>query len=708
MVFATNRNKKETRSVIARHSLRLLIGASSLALTVSLSAALPAYGQQNAPDIGGLDLQRVMLSTGGVGYFEYAAEIVGDADLSLEVRLDQVDDILKSIVVYDDSGRVGDISLPGREPLGEVFREMPFGPGALSSPVELLNALRGAEIETTGPRGLSGRIVSVNAETSVTENGVSQTVHRVSVMTGEGLRQLILEETNAIQFSDPALQDQINTALAALAANSQQDRRRLSINLPGEGPRTVHVAYVVEVPLWKSAYRLTLGEDGAPSDLQGWAVIENLSGEDWVDVDLSVASGNPVTFRQALYDAYFVDRPIIPVEVLGRLLPPVDQGGIALQPPSPAPMIEMLESEAEDRVRDGAFAPLAGAAASVAADLAPTPRRAELLAAESTQAATQVLFRFPEPVSVESGHSLLLPIISREQPTERPLLYQPQTNPIHPLATVRLDNEGDSGLPPGILTLYERDTASGLVSYLGDARLATLPQGDSRLVAYALDESVTVDREDRQSENVVQASIADGVLRQTVLQRQVTQYTIEGDANHDRTVILEHPRLGGYELAGVEGERVELTPTAYRISVEVPAGATVTEEVVLEREGFQRVEIATLGAEQIAFYASSTRLSDELRAVFADLAERVRAVEEQEAGVRRTSVQIDEIVRDQARLRDNLSVVPADSDLFQRYMANLSAQEDTLEGLTEVLAHQRDAAAEARRALADYVNSLST
>lgn len=691
----------------SRHTLRTFIGVSSLALLVGL----PAAAQQSATDAGDLDLRRVTLSTGGVGYFEYSAEVIGDADLTLDVRLDQVDDILKSIVVYDDSGRVGGISLPGREPLGEVFREMPFGPGALSSPADLLNALRGAEIETSGPRGLSGRIVSVNPETTVSDNGASQTVHRLSVMTGEGLRQLILEETNAIQFSDPELQDQINTALEALAANNQQDRRRLNISLPGEGPRSVHVAYVVEVPLWKSAYRLTLGDDGAPAELQGWAVIENLSGEDWVDVDLSVASGNPVTFRQALYDAYFVERPRIPVEVLGRILPAIDQGGIAMQPP--APMLSREEAEPRD-MDDGlasrgiASGALGGAMAPASELAAPPPRSADLFAAQSTQAATQVLFRFPEPVTVASGHSLLLPIISRTQPAERPLLYQPQTDQRHPLATVRLTNDGDTGLPPGILTLYERDPGSDLVSYLGDARLSTLPQGDERLVAYALDEAVTIDREDRQTELVTQAAIADGILRQTLLQRQMTIYTIEGDANDDRTVILEHPRLSGYELADIDPNRVEVTSTAYRISVDVPAGETVVQEIVLERDAFQRVEIATLGANDIRFYATSARLSDELQAIFADLADRMREVELQEATARRIVVQYEEILRDQGRLRENLAVVPADSDLFQRYMSNLEFQENELEGLSEALAHQRDAADAARRALADYITNLSS
>ena len=154
-------------------------------------------------DIGDLSLRRIMLSTGGVGYFEYEAQVTGDAELEVTVPLDQVDDVLKSIVVYDDTGGIGDISLPGREPLDEVFRELPFGPEALTSPVNLLNALRGSEVRIEGVRTVEGRIIAVVPEsTALPDGGGTTTRHRVSLLTDSGLRQLILEDTDALGFVD--------------------------------------------------------------------------------------------------------------------------------------------------------------------------------------------------------------------------------------------------------------------------------------------------------------------------------------------------------------------------------------------------------------------------------------------------------------------------------------------------------------------------
>src|SRR5579863_4915521 len=119
-----------------------------------------------------LTLKRVVLSTGGVGYFEYEATVEGDATLSLDVPLDQVDDVLKSLVVYDAAGTAGEITLPGREPLNQSFADLPFTRAALQSEVALLNALQGAEIRVTAPKAVSGRLVHVDQEAARGPGGV--------------------------------------------------------------------------------------------------------------------------------------------------------------------------------------------------------------------------------------------------------------------------------------------------------------------------------------------------------------------------------------------------------------------------------------------------------------------------------------------------------------------------------------------------------
>src|ERR1700693_690660 len=203
-----------------------------------------------------LVLKRVVLSTGGVGYFEYEAEVSGDATLALDVPLDQVDDVLKSLAVYDAAGSVAGITLPGREPLTQSFADLPFDRSALNSEVDLLNAMQGAEIRVTAPKDISGRLVHVDQETASGPNGTTQIRPQVSVMTDQGLRQFVLDDVDAITFADATLQKQVDTALQRIANYRTAGRRELTLHLHGSGTRTLRVGYVVAMPLWKASYRL--------------------------------------------------------------------------------------------------------------------------------------------------------------------------------------------------------------------------------------------------------------------------------------------------------------------------------------------------------------------------------------------------------------------------------------------------------------------
>src|SRR5215813_1932616 len=150
-----------------------------LAVVFAALGACPMLAQ--AQDLA---LKRVMLSSGGLGYFEYEAAVDGDATLKLTVGLDQVDDVLKSLVVYDDKGGIGGLSLPGKEPLSQVFKDMPFDQRALESPADLLGALKGAQISVGGSRTISGRIISVEEEPLTLPDGKTNSKRtRVTLMS---------------------------------------------------------------------------------------------------------------------------------------------------------------------------------------------------------------------------------------------------------------------------------------------------------------------------------------------------------------------------------------------------------------------------------------------------------------------------------------------------------------------------------------------
>lgn len=649
-----------------------------------------------------LELKRVLLSSGGVGYFEYEAEVDGNASLSLAVRRDQVDDLLKSIVVFDERGAVGQVSLAGEEALRDIFRDLPFDGAALSNPAELLNALRGNEVAVAGSSQVRGRIMSAAMEpVSLPGNGGTLARLKLMLLTTEGLKGVTVQDLDAISFADAALQARLSTALAALAEAQDRERRILDIRAEGQGRRKLRVAFVSEAPLWKASYRLTVsGEAGAANgDLQGWAALENRSGTDWKDVELTLVSGSPVTFRQALYATYYVDRPEVPVEVIGRVLPRPDQGGIAAQTMADAPALPR-----QKRAELGtAPAPASRGFVAAGAPAAPEPPPlAALVTGEASEQQTQVRFRLPRPVTLASGQNVLVPIVARKVPAERVALYQPQTHRLHPLAAIYLANDGATALPPGIVTLYERGTDG--VSHIGDARLASLPAGEKRLLAFALDGKVRIDQEQQRSAEITRLRMARGILEVTRTEQATTIYRIAAPAGDGRRLLLEQPRQAGFSVSKPE-KGVEIADGNWRIDAPLPAGQGRF-EVTAERPVTERIQLLSAGDEQIRLLLQAPRLSERQREALQRVAglsaERAKAAAE----LARLERERGALVGEQARLRANLQAVPQGSDLHRRYLTQIGGQEDRLAALDVDMKVKQAELQGAVARLEDYVRTL--
>ncbi|MGF1614317.1 MAG: DUF4139 domain-containing protein [Gammaproteobacteria bacterium] len=692
-----------------------MTGVSHCVLCIGfwLAALLLPVGAAADP----LSLKRVMLSTGGVGYFEHEALIEGNAELHLEVPLEQVDDVLKSLIVQDDSGDMATIGLPGREPLTHIFRDLPFTQDALSSPLALFNALQGAEVEAKGQRQLKGRLLRVVPETAVLAgNQGTITQHRISLLTADGVRHFLFEEADAVRFVDPALGRQLDQALTAIAHHRLRDKRTLRITFAGNGRRAVRVGYVVSAPLWKTSYRLTLDKrDGASKgSLRGFAVLENMSGHDWADVELSLVSGNPVTFRQAVYASYYVDRPAVPVEVLGRVLPVPDSGTLGLAPLSAtsqthpqAPGAALRSEDKRTHLRmlseELSVATSPTKQADVSSPL--TDRLQPQAVADSEDLAAQVLFRLPIAVSVPTGQSLVVPIANREIPVTRLSLYQHETHQTHPLAAVQLVNDGPAALPAGILALYERARNEKL-AFVGDAQLGTWPAGDERLVSFAVDQGTRISKEVKSERSIAQATIDRGILRLTVVRRETTTYRMKAPEHEERQLLIEHPRRPGWQLIAMEEKPVVLTDDRYRIPVRLPGGSESTLDVHLEHPETEQIQIRSLSLDRILGYARSTELDQPVRQAFVEMARLHREVDDQRQRVDRLSATRAGIFDDQERLRENLTRVSSDSDLYRRYLQKLDTQENQLEELNAELKQGQRDLEEATARLADYIARL--
>jgi hypothetical protein len=390
----------------------------------------------------------------------------------------------------------------------------------------------------------------------------------------------------------------------------------------------------------------------------------------------------------------------VPVEVAGRLNPYVDRGGVAAAelrraapPPPPAPAsAPTMKSRDAQQYEAAAAAPPAQAAG------------ADQI--QATDAATQVSFRFPNPVSVASGRTLSLPVIDRQVPAQRLALYGTDPTARNPMAALRLANDGDSGLPPGILTIYERDKA-GMVSYVGDARLSAFPIGEQRLLAYALDEKITVERDAAQTDRLATGTIANGVLRYSRVIRQTTTYRVRGPAKEPRQLIVLQRRLPGWTLTKPDAKGIELSEGSYRIPFQLPGGdQTQAFEVAQEQTQHQELRLLDTGGDQIKVFAQAQEFDAKTREALTRILQLQQAVGEAERKMAQIDAERQHIVQEQARLRDNLGRVPANSDLQRRYLATLDKQETELETIAKRRGDAEKAVQTARDTLRSYVAQL--
>ena len=97
---------------------------------------------------------------------------------------------------------------------------------------------------------------------------------------------------------------------------------RIGASRPGAGPRRLRLSYVTEAPSWKPSYRVVIDKPGIV-ELQGWAIVDNTSGEDWLGVKLGVGASSAMSFRFDLKGLRMVERETLHDTDLFAQAPPM-------------------------------------------------------------------------------------------------------------------------------------------------------------------------------------------------------------------------------------------------------------------------------------------------------------------------------------------------------------------------------------------------
>lgn len=694
-----------------------VLGFAACLPAASLLLATAAAAEPTAAE---LPLEKVVLFTSGVGYFQHGGKVTGDATVEMSFRAEAVNDLLKSMVVEDlGGGTVPAVSYASRDPITKTLGTFAIDLTDDPSIGRILGRLRGERIEVEAAAPASGTIVGVEKRTVPV--GDDRTVEKefITLLTAEGLRTLPLDAITRIRLLDEKLQQELEQALAVLALGHDSEKKSVSLAFAGEGERAVRVGYVQEAPTWKTSYRLVLG-GGANEEnqadkalLQGWAIVENTTDRDWKDVRMALVSGRPISFVMDLYQPLYVPRPVVRPELYASLAPQVYGQDMAAEEKEFAKRkadrseLQMAERAALAAPRAMAPRPVEQADASRlrAGAAADEGLSANGLAAIRSVAAGESLgelFRYEiaTPVSIPRQRSAMLPIVAEEIEAEKVAIYDDRVLAKHPLSGVRLVNTTALDLMQGPITVF----AAG--AYAGDARIEDLPAGSSRLVTYAVALDVEVaPRFEPRPEEIVSVRIAKGTLvaSRKLARRKV--FEIKNSGAEPVKLLVEHPLEEAWRLVTPE-QPAEKTRDRYRFAVEAEPGKPATLTVAEERLVSQQLALTNLDAGQILFYSNAKATSPAVRKALAEVIDRRREIERlaQERGRREQEIQA--VGQEQERIRQNMAQLDRGSDLYTRYVQKFAQQEDRVEALRKESADFQRQEQDARRGLDEMLVKL--
>ncbi|HUT57791.1 MAG TPA: hypothetical protein VNA25_08050 [Phycisphaerae bacterium] len=674
-----------------------------LTVIVGLLAASPAMAQK-AKAKAEIPVSRVVLFSSGVGYFEHTGAVEGDASTQLMFKTDQINDILKSMVLMDlDGGTVNSVNYASRDPLVRALRSFAIDLSGDPKMADLLKQLRGAEVEIAAPDKITGKILSIETvKKQLVVQGTPAIIQEtvLHLVTAGGIGSFNMNAVGSLKLTDENLSAEMNKALELLIASHDTQKKPVEIRFSGRGRRRVRIGYIVETPIWKTSYRLDLS--GEKPLLQGWAIVENTSDNDWSKVNLSLVSGRPISFIQDLYTPLYMPRPVVKPELYASLRPQEYDEGIETE--------KKAEALARNATRRGYLAAAPAAKAQDGQALrgrySGGPAGGELAlnaGVQSIASAGKVgeLFNFTikDPVDLPRRKSAMLPIINANITAEKVSIYNAAVLAKHPLNGAQLVNDTDMKLMGGPITVLD----DGM--YAGDARIDNLAEKDKRLISYAIDLNVTVDPSEKTDARITAAKIVNGVLHLQRLQTYQQTYKIKNKADEKRAIIVEHPYRGAQRKLIEPEKPLEKTPTLYRFRLDVAKDATtdfVVKEQQIDRE---TIAIAGQSTRSLLWYTKTGEISEKVRDAIAKAIRLKNELSTLEAQLGELTAKRKTLESDQARQRENYKTVG--KDMGQRYLKKLSDLEDQIEKLDADIAALRKKITDKKKELADYLNKLN-
>jgi hypothetical protein len=650
----------------------------AFAAVALLSMTAMAQDQAAQP----LQVRKIVVYKHGVGYFEREGKVTGDQQVALTFKTAQMKDLLKSLYAVDlNGGRIATISYDTKDPLSKQLEDILIHIPEENTLTQFLTQLKGARIEATiAGEKVTGSVIGIEPIVKQTKEGTITSYKLVLYSEGK-IQPIDLLEAQSLKLLDESLQKDMARVLDIHLKAKYADRKSVVLNATGQGERTVRVGYIIETPIWKTSYRLLFTDAEKPL-LQGWAILENTTDEDWNQVDVSFVAGSPMSFVMDLYTAYYPQRAEIPVGVTAA--------------PRPQ-MMELAEKAAAKGAPAAPRAAMAGRPGGVDAlkkadfgaereegglnrmrrNLAEELEYAVAPAVAGVDVGDLFAYQSREKVSVKRGQAALVPILSERVDGGERILYYRAAVSSKPMNAYYFKNSTALTLEAGPVTVFDGSTC------VGEGLLRKVLKKDMKdMIPFAVEAGVSVERKvNQRSDPVTKAVIANGVMTLTYTQNYESTWAVKSQVQKDTVLYLDHPKTGGYKLAEPAKAEDEVDGH-YRFRLELKAGQTAEFKVRETMPASTTVSLLGTPAETIRFYLQQGYLTPRAKGLLDQLIAaqgEINRLRQREGDLASERTRITE---DEQRVRQNLQVLrdtPSELELRKKYLAQLEKLESRLE-----------------------------
>ena len=644
-----------------------------------------------------LPVTEVVLYKHGIGFFERSGRLAAGESARLEFNASDMNDVLKSLTLEErGGGKISGLRYDSMDPLSHALQGFSFQAGNSQQISGLLNQFQGARVELKlGDRVVSGVIVSGQQTMNIREQ-------LTLLMDSGDIESVDVTQATGIRFSDARLRQQFQDYLAMVAASRSKDKRAVYIDSTSAKEREIVASYTVPQPVWKSSYRLIFGATGQPV-MEGWAMVDNTSGEDWTNVALSLVSGRPISFVSQLYAPRYIERPTadLPDEAAAR--PQLHEesfgassaAGLDMAPPPPAAPARAVAPRKAAGLASGTLGSIM--------PLAPAAAPSSIVSAAAGRELGELFeYRIAQPVTIRKNESAMLPFLQQKIDSRKLLIYSGGPSE-HPTNAAELTNSTGKTLDGGPITVYDGG------AYGGEALMETLNSGDKRLISYAVDLGTRVTSAFNGRDAVVREIHASrGVLSTRLAAEETRTYTARNVDQKAKTLILEHPLRSGYTL--LNQKPTEKTSSAYRFEIALAADSTREFAVSEERVYEQTYAVTDLTPDAVLEYVRNRELSDAGRRQLQQIADRKRQVAENARAQADAAAQVDILTGDETRFRQNISTlgnVGGQLAQVQNYVRQLEDHERELATLRDKQAELRKQKTALETGLAGMLDALT-